>query len=73
MIFSLYNGLKVYGIDPHGRRQLSFTVEMLRARLCLRSVSHQTVGVPKNVRLSRKKPGSASNAVLYVGNGSTNV
>lgn len=63
----------MYGIDPHGRNHLSFTVELLRARLCLRSESHQTVGVPENVKLSRKKPGSASNAVLYIGNGSTNM
>lgn len=31
------------------------------------------MGVPGNVRLSRKKPGSASNSILFIRNGSMNV
>lgn len=52
MLFSLLSGLKVYDLDSHAANQLSFTVDLLHAGLCLRSEFHKTVVVPKNLSLN---------------------
>lgn len=57
MLFSLLSGLKVYDLDSHAANQLSFTVDLLHAGLCLRSEFHKTIVVPKNLSLNWEKPG----------------